>query len=252
MTKEKKSDDDISIATESTISTARTETERRRERLRRLRLVSRSRSDDSSVLSSSSNESNFPLSPRNIMTVRTVGESLDGGRLVELRKKERRLRLKLLSDHFDSKGSSSDEGSSSSNHQSVRFDSVTIRQYPVIPGDNPSVSEGPPLTMDWKSSNKFSTNVDKFEEVRKGHRRHSSQMRMPSSMRVIFLIEQEYSIRDIAIATKEAAIIRTQRLQTVASLNRPFTEERVSAIRRWMGKHPFRQRGRHSEEIFCH
>ena len=46
----------------------------------------------------------------------------------------------------------------------VKFSSVKIREYPMIPGDNPSVSNGPPLTMDWTASKTFSVTIDRFED----------------------------------------------------------------------------------------
>jgi hypothetical protein len=220
---------------EESIIMFRSETERRKKRLRRLR------HESNELKLSDTSEDSFsfqdPMSIRSIMTVRTKIESLRGGQRIELKKKRRRLKLKLL---CDSRRNTSGNLSSKS-HPKVQFDAVNIREYPVIPGDNPAVSEGPPLTLGWTPSNGFSTTVDTFEKIRRGNRRYMNQMKMPSSMRVTFLIEQEYPIRDIAIATRQADIIRSERLHTMATLDNAAVEERIEALKRIFTK-PFRRK----------
>jgi len=48
--------------------------------------------------------------------------------------------------------------------QQVRFDSVTIYSHDMILGDNPAVSQGAPVTLDWTHSRCQVVSVDEFEE----------------------------------------------------------------------------------------
>ena len=57
------------------------------------------------------------------------------------------------------------------NKKSVTFDSINIREYDVILGDNPACSDGPPLSLDWTFTESTSSTIDDYEEVR-GYKRH--------------------------------------------------------------------------------
>ena len=151
--------------------------------------IGRSISSTSQV-SSSSKKSN---TSRSSMVVRTLEESLNGVILVETRREGRSSILSQMSENIgnvrSSNSSSSKRDSSSSSPKRniiVQFSSVMIREYPVIPGDNAAVSDGPPLTLDWTITNNFSVTINRFEKFRKGNRRDTSQMKMP--MKIIIFV----------------------------------------------------------------
>jgi len=48
---------------------------------------------------------------------------------------------------------------------SVGFGSLAFREYPIIMGDNPSVSEGVPLALDWDYVNEYDVTIDNYEIV---------------------------------------------------------------------------------------
>ena len=58
---------------------------------------------------------------------------------------------------------------------SVTFDKVIIREYDQCCGDNPSVSYGPPISLDWKYQEYEAIDVDSYEDKR-GQRRTLRQM----------------------------------------------------------------------------
>jgi hypothetical protein len=53
----------------------------------------------------------------------------------------------------------------------LTFTDVTIREYPVILGDNPSPKIGAPVGLDWDYTKEFIMDVNEFEESRRGKRR---------------------------------------------------------------------------------
>ena len=127
-------------------------------------------------------------SSRGIMKVRTLKESLDGVNFVEMKRKRKNLKLSF---HNEASRTMCNSNKLSTNRDKiVQFGHVTIREYPVIPGDNPSVLDGPPLTLDWTAITSFSVKINRFERFRAGNRPDMFQMKMPSHMRVRFLFEQ--------------------------------------------------------------
>jgi hypothetical protein len=69
-------------------------------------------------------------------------------------------------------------------HKRVEFAFLEVREYPIVIGDNPSVKEGPPITIDWAHdpSTQFVLDVNTFEHMR-GTRRISSQLVLPKEIR---------------------------------------------------------------------
>lgn len=58
----------------------------------------------------------------------------------------------------------------------VCFDDVHIREYGFILGDNPAVSKGAPLQIDWDYHNEDVIDVDIFEHCRSPVRRHRKKI----------------------------------------------------------------------------
>ena len=59
-----------------------------------------------------------------------------------------------------------DEGepmTTSPSFKSVGFGKLEFREYPIIMGDNPSVSDGVPLALDWCHVNVYDVTVDSYE-----------------------------------------------------------------------------------------
>lgn len=137
--------------------------------------------------------------------------------LIPKKKICRRPKLKIGIEESASSSMNFIESSSSKCNTIVKFGIVTVREYHVIPGDNPSVSAGPPLTIDWNPVNTYSASINTFEEFRDGKRRDQSHMEMSSSMRELFLLEQGHTMHSIEEASKQASLIRSQRIQTASS-----------------------------------
>ena len=51
------------------------------------------------------------------------------------------------------------------------FDSIYVREFPIILGDNPSAAEGVPITIDWKHQKEVILDVEYFELYRPERRR---------------------------------------------------------------------------------
>ena len=108
--------------------------------------------------------------------------------------------------------------------KSVRFSTLEIRTYPITLGDNPSVSSGPPLTLDWNYTTVHTVAVSAYETERPpSSRRRPSQMVMPTSLRIELLTEDAHvGIRTIAEVCREVERCKRERRRTAdAALGGP-------------------------------
>ena len=71
----------------------------------------------------------------------------------------------------------------SHNNSKVRFDQVFIHEFPIILGDNPSVSKGAPLTLDWKALRHDAVELDMYEYLRAPERKDNRRRLILSNNR---------------------------------------------------------------------
>ena len=105
--------------------------------------------------------------------------------------------------------------------KSVHFSDLEIRTYPVTLGDNPSVSSGPPLTLDWNYTTTHTFAVETYESQRPpASRRKLPEMALPQSLRIELLCEDaRISLRTIQAQCREVERCKKQRRRTVESLS---------------------------------
>uniref|UniRef100_A0A7S2ECA4 Uncharacterized protein n=1 Tax=Trieres chinensis TaxID=1514140 RepID=A0A7S2ECA4_TRICV len=197
--------------------------------------------------------------PRSIMTVRTCDESMNSA-ISELLRSEARTR-RMMRQSFCSSISGGDLGSSSlawedeseggaSGGLVVSFDQVEIRDYPVEPGDNPSCSSGPPLTISWEHGCSQKYHLDAYETQRKCIRRDKNQMIVPPGVRMMRLKDAGFSNQEIAVAAREAKETRkhmiktSQKKEAVCKL-----EEKVELTKRSLDKLVHRKKNKENKDL---
>jgi len=107
--------------------------------------------------------------------------------------------------------------------RNVSFSHLQIREYAITLGDNPSVSSGPPVTLDWSYDPQEKTApVEAFEAVR-GPRRPYAEMAMPRSVRTQLLTDEWKVTRsEMDNAIRDANRIKQDRRRTVNNLDTPL------------------------------
>jgi hypothetical protein len=113
----------------------------------------------------------------------------------------------------------------------VSFGNVQIREYPIVLGDNPGGSSGPPLSIEWTHQSESSVPLDAYEQDRP-NRRDRAEMCMPAFLRVKMLQEAGYSRAEIVALQKPVNITRVQRRRTNATLNLQTLHEITERTRR--------------------
>ncbi len=81
----------------------------------------------------------------------------------------------------------------------VCFASVQVREYPMILGDNPSCTSGPPLTLDWDHNAELSCTIDEWESGRDSAR----HLWVPSSVRMEYLLDIGFTLTQVLTAIQD-------------------------------------------------
>merc|ERR1712113_295839 len=134
-----------------------------------------------------------------------------------------------------SSATTADSNGNKQHRRSVSFSNVQVREYDLCLGDNPSVSTGAPVSLDWSYKSEASYPLDEYEFEMSTFSSSSSSFlndRSPSE-RFHLLRQLGYSRDEIAMASFTAKRIREEREQTVRQV------ERKETIRYIVDKLPF-------------
>ena len=105
-----------------------------------------------------------------------------------------------------------------SQKKSVRFSDITVREYPMILGDNPAVSCGPPVTIDWQYSSEECLSIDEYIETHPLIPRIRLQMIMPEFLRETIVVNSGCQYSSMIEILDEIDVIKAQRVRTIKSL----------------------------------
>lgn len=108
--------------------------------------------------------------------------------------------------------------------KSVRFSSVHLREHGICIGDNPSVSRGAPIALDWHFQRELEFSLDAFENSEHSagtNKENPNQPLKHSSLdRMHILKKMGYSRADINEASEKAQEIKQQRIKTRRAVER--------------------------------
>jgi len=263
---------EVSSGSHVVLDAIQLETERRKSRLKNLKKKkhskhskSRDTEDHKKNAGASIGFNNEQDAPKSIMIVSTLKESLANSNVSKeigsVRSKRRMLKRRMDFLRKDAQNSNStvpvERPTSPSSHSTrstlspnkfdVTFNHVIIREYPMVPGDNPSVIRGAPLSIGWDHITEVSFDIDFYEDDREDQRRSQTEMRVPLSTRTQILQDLGYKLNEIREATKQAGLTKRQRRRTLEMLHTHKIEEKVESFKR-LFKSPFKSRQRRKHE----
>lgn len=99
----------------------------------------------------------------------------------------------------------------------VGFESVTIIEFPMVLGDNPSCSNGAPVCLGRKVISSSTQNIDVYEYLRKDRRRSRRRLVLDVPTRSEILVAAGYTIDQIVRATMAVQVIRKSRVESLKS-----------------------------------
>ena len=128
----------------------------------------------------------------------------------------------------------------------VSFGSIETREYPIMLGDNPGGTFGPPLTIDWTPEMVGVTmGVEEYENTRPP-RRIKSDMIIPSQVRFSMLKKAGHSDEEINKMCLIVSKIKSQRRHSIGMEVFEDTMEGIEAVKRFLKK--FTKRKNYREE----
>lgn len=119
----------------------------------------------------------------------------------------------------------------------VKFDKVVVREFPVELGDNPAVSRGAPLTIDWEPINHIEYDLDIYEDNRKP-RRGKNGLHLTFPERQKLFRECGFTGKEVTKAVIDVNNARTMRYNTVQGFKKGAAkrEETLEKMKRSMTK----------------
>jgi hypothetical protein len=108
--------------------------------------------------------------------------------------------------------------------RSVNFSTIEVRSYPIILGENPSVSSGPPVTIDWEHQDVEEYTISDYEKA-KPQKRSKAEMLLPAMVREAWLCDHHARSEMLEVGKeiqriKKSRNISQQRWQPLFSLSR--------------------------------
>jgi hypothetical protein len=98
----------------------------------------------------------------------------------------------------------------------VGFENITIFEFPMVLGDNPSCSNGAPVCLGRKHTSSHTHSVDIYEFLRKGNRRSRRRLILDVPTRAeILLSPAGFEMREIVDATLAVQAIRKSRVESL-------------------------------------
>eukprot|EP00536_Pseudo-nitzschia_multiseries_P003746 jgi/Psemu1/284633/fgenesh1_pg.59_\ len=113
----------------------------------------------------------------------------------------------------------------------VSFDTVTIQEYCIEPGDNPGGNKGCPITVGWEPISAMTFDFDVYENVRSENRRRSTELPLVAAHRENILMKLGHTKAAINAGTKAANHVRRNRYQTIARLRSSKSQEVMEKVR---------------------
>ena len=119
----------------------------------------------------------------------------------------------------------------------VTFYKVYIREYVQTLGDNPSVSSGPPLTLDWYYNDETKMLTIEEYEATRPERRSKLQLLVPRDLREkILKAECGVSRAQLAKTIRSVKAVQANRRQTVNNLKYAEAEEKAEKVKETLGR----------------
>jgi len=134
-----------------------------------------------------------------------------------------------------SSNSSRNKNQTNQNQLRVIFDTIEIRSFAIVLGDNPSVTKGPPISIGWDYFAQCELPLTKFERSRPP-RRWKPQLKIPWDVRYEMLERCGERDEDVEAQVRAVDRIKQQRVQTELDLWKTHYEDSIERMTRWFKK----------------
>jgi len=101
---------------------------------------------------------------------------------------------------------------------SVSFSQLSVRNYPMILGDHPVCSNGPPVTIGWRFHAESPVDVDEYESIRPERQKPWDLIMPPEKRRTILINEAGHTEWEIREATRGVKEVKKQRQKSARGI----------------------------------
>jgi hypothetical protein len=96
---------------------------------------------------------------------------------------------------------------------------ITIIEFPMVLGDNPSVSSGVPVQIGWVPQATTTRNLNLYEHFKEESKRNKKSLVLKVPDRASILLRAGYPLESIVRAAMTADMIRQSRLDNLIKIN---------------------------------
>ena len=123
-----------------------------------------------------------------------------------------------------------------SNKKTVSFGTITIMEFPMVIGDNPSCSGGAPVQIGWQPQDTATRGLEMYDFLRERERvTRRKKLILPVDKRAKILLVAGFSLEEIVMAAEQAARVKKGRYESLKSQG---FGERVTVLLETSGKVP--------------
>ena len=124
--------------------------------------------------------------------------------------------------------------SSSTRVSKIGFGEVTVREYPIIVGENPGVVKGVPITIGWDHLDESNHSVEDYEQARASQRKKVQEegLKLNPVQRQKMLLGLGFSMAAIQRGADAATRVQTQRRNTRQTLCASKFHEAMESLKR--------------------
>uniref|UniRef100_A0A7S4VQH3 Uncharacterized protein n=1 Tax=Ditylum brightwellii TaxID=49249 RepID=A0A7S4VQH3_9STRA len=127
-----------------------------------------------------------------------------------------------------------EENETNAMKRNISFSKLEIREYAITLGDNPCVRRGPPVSLDWKYSDRGSMCLEEYESTRVPRRSRNKLVLSYGARQLRLIKEAGFTMNDLKEATKDVQRMKQKRKNTYALLPIAKVEEAVESAGRKM------------------
>ena len=151
-----------------------------------------------------------------------------------------------------SSGGSSSTSTSNSSARSVRFADAHIRKYAVCVGDNPAVSLGVPVSLDWQVVSEETRPVVDALHLEGSFHHHltEEELRLPSQEREAMVRNAGFSTEEIRTSVRAVNLVKMEREKTLDTLKNQKGEYRMEKLRKGVWNATVRRRTKKMERAW--
>lgn len=128
----------------------------------------------------------------------------------------------------------------------VTFSQVKVRHYGLCVGDNPAVSLGVPITMDWTIVSEETTSVDSYDAAHPTGK-CEAELAIPADEREQMVRRAGFTTEDIRVSVRQVNTTKMEREKTIDTLQNASSEEFMEKLKKGIWNATFSRKSKQSE-----